>query len=290
MEKNEIFKKFPGEPLKGDKRFEKLYHYTSFDTFVKIWCTKKLKFGITADVNDILEATKRIKGDINQIPLMFAFEDVKNSYKQISFTMDYYSLIKGCMSPIMWGIYGDKRKGVCIEFDYSKLNIPETCLKDIVVYSKEYDYSITLASQLESIKDIRGFVKDKAKEIFFTKHKSWKNEKEFRIMSDNLDFLDITNAITAVYLTSFRSVECICTEKLVNKECEVKYVYFQNVGTKNESILRISDTKKTREFEEENKKSPKNDLNKLQSQAYDHYLSLKHDENASLLKKEYKTT
>ena len=288
MEKNEIFKKFPGEPLTGDKRFEKLYHYTSFNTFVKIWCTKKLKFGITADVNDILEATNGIKADPHQIPLMFAFEDVKNAYRQISFTMDYDSFIKGCMSPVMWGIYSDKRKGVCIEFDYSKLNFPETCLKDIVVYSKEYYYSITLASELESIKDIRGFVKDKAKEIFFTKHKSWKNEKEFRIMSDNLEFLDITNAISAVYLTSYNSVECICTENLVNNECEVKYVHYQNVGTKNESIPIISDTKIARESDEKRMNSDNDLLVGWQREAYEHYLSLKHDENASLLKKEYK--
>lgn len=286
MEKNEIFKKFPGEPLTGDQRFEKLYHYTSFDTFVKIWCTKKLKFGTTAEVNDILEATNGIKADFKQIPLMYAYEDVKNAYKQISFTMDYDSFIKGCMSPVMWGIYGDKRKGVCIEFDYSKLNFHESCIMEIVEYSEKYPSSVTIPSNLESIKDIRGFVNDKAKEIFFTKHINWKNENEYRVMSDNIEYLDITNAINAVYLTSYKSVECICTENLVNNECEVKYVDFQNIS----SLPVLNETKNARESEEKNKSSKTNALNGLQSQAYEHYLSLKHDENASLLLYNIKTT
>jgi hypothetical protein len=46
---------FPGRKLKGEEKYRKLYHYTSFNTFVKIWCTKKLKFGTLTDVNDILE-------------------------------------------------------------------------------------------------------------------------------------------------------------------------------------------------------------------------------------------
>lgn len=98
-------------------------------------------------------------------------------------------------------------------------------------------------------------------------------------MSENLEFLDITNAITAVYLTSFRSVECICTENLVNNECEVKYVNFQNMGKLNV----ISDTKNARESDEKRMNSDNDLLVGWQREAYEHYLSLKHDENASLL-------
>jgi hypothetical protein len=106
---------FPGRKLKGEEKYRKLYHYTSFNTFVKIWCTKKLKFGTLTDVNDILEMNFEILTESpQQIPLIFAYNEIRTSYKQISFTMDYDSYIKGCMSPLMWGIYGDKRKGVCI--------------------------------------------------------------------------------------------------------------------------------------------------------------------------------
>ena len=37
--------KINGEKLTGKNRFKKLYHYTSFDSFVRIWCTQSLKFG-----------------------------------------------------------------------------------------------------------------------------------------------------------------------------------------------------------------------------------------------------
>jgi hypothetical protein len=281
---------YPGKPLTVNQRFEKLYHYTSFNTFVKIWCTKKLKFGITNDVNDILEATKSIQVEVFQLPLMFAYEDIKNSYKQISFTMDYDTYIKGCMSPLMWGIYGDKRKGVCIEFDFSKLNFPENCLMDVVDYLPNYYSRVSLPSHLKSINDIENFVKQNAKEIFFTKHDSWKNENEFRLLSNNLDFLDINNAITAIYLTSHNSTECICVENLVQNECMVKYLNFQNIGNGKESIPTILDTKSGRELLEKSINLPTNCLPSFQKQAYDHFISLKQDENASLLKFDFNTS
>ena len=36
---------FPGKKLKGKEKYQHLYHYTSFDTFVRIWCTQQLKLG-----------------------------------------------------------------------------------------------------------------------------------------------------------------------------------------------------------------------------------------------------
>ena len=36
---------FPGKKLKGKEKYQHLYHYTSFDTFVRIWCTQQLKSG-----------------------------------------------------------------------------------------------------------------------------------------------------------------------------------------------------------------------------------------------------
>ena len=44
---------FPGKRLKGAKRYEKLYHYTSFESFVKIWLNKTLRFSPVTGVNDI---------------------------------------------------------------------------------------------------------------------------------------------------------------------------------------------------------------------------------------------
>ena len=113
---------FPGKPLKGKERYKKLYHYTSFDSFVKIWLNKNLRFSSSENVNDILEAKKEYSAPaIAQMPLMIALQEAKASYKQISLTMDFDSYLWGCMSSMMWGYYADKRKGVCIELDYDKL-------------------------------------------------------------------------------------------------------------------------------------------------------------------------
>ncbi len=40
--------------------------------------------------------------------------------------MDFDTSIKGYASPLIWGVYGDKNKGVCIELDYEKLNLPSS--------------------------------------------------------------------------------------------------------------------------------------------------------------------
>lgn len=278
---------FPGEKLKGEEKYRKLYHYTSFNTFVKIWDTKKLKFGTLTEVNDIFEMNGRIKVNPQQIPLIFAYRDIRNSYKQMSFTMDYDSYIKGCMSPLMWGIYGDKRKGVCIEFDYKKLNIPNDWFKDIVNYCPAVNSSIFIPSHIRTIKNIKEFIKKKSKEMFFTKQESWQGENEFRLISDKNDYLDISSAISTVYLTSYDSIVCLRVEELVKDECEVKFIdYIQNLNKK-KSIPIVRNCRKIRKIYEKAKKSPLNVNNVFSKQALEFYNSKKEDENASLILTKY---
>jgi len=279
---------FPGKKLKEEEQYRKLYHYTSFNTFVKIWCTKKLKFGTLTEVNDILEMNEGIQTESpQQTPLIFAYKDIRTSYKQISFTMDYDSYIKGCMSPLMWGIYGDKRKGVCIEFDYKKLNIPDDCLKDIVKYCPAVKSSVTLPSHLKTIKDIKDFVEINADEMFFTKQESWQGENEYRLISDKNDYLDISSAISAVYLTSCDSIECLCVEDLIKDKCEIKFIDYIKNQSGDESIPIARDCRETRESYEKAKISPSNALNAISKQALEFYNSKKEDENTSLILKEY---
>ena len=59
-----------GEKLTGKNRYKKLYHYTSFDSFVRIWCTKSLKFGEVMGVNDIQEKDRPVTiTNMQQLPL-----------------------------------------------------------------------------------------------------------------------------------------------------------------------------------------------------------------------------
>lgn len=83
---------FPGHKLRGKERYAKLYHYTSFESFVKIWLSKTLKFSSVKNVNDVLESFRRTQAaTFPQMPLMQAFIDIRPQFKQISLTMDYDS-------------------------------------------------------------------------------------------------------------------------------------------------------------------------------------------------------
>lgn len=278
---------FPGEKLKGAERYRRLYHFTSFDTFVKIWLTKKLRFSPTKNVNDILEVRTSVSlHNHQQQPLIYAYLDCKAKFKQISLTMDYDSYMYGCMAPMMWGYYADKRKGVCIQLDYEKLALSKPLLYGPVRYVKYLPHTVYLDRNIKSIRDINRFIHRNKKTLFFTKDKSWAGENEFRILSDTRDFLDIADAISCVYLTEYDSTECLLVEKLVDNAVPVKCIRY--TGRKgNLAIPVLVDTKRIRSQFEEAKSNPQNALNQMAEQAKEHYLTLKHDEKASLIKEFY---
>lgn len=108
---------------------EKLYHYTSLDSALKILLTESLLFSKLERMNDINESHRS---------LFFSFdsneEDLKKqieSCSQISLTQDSQRL--GFNIPAMWGHYASKGYGVCLAFDKSKI---ETILGTM----KEIDY------------------------------------------------------------------------------------------------------------------------------------------------------
>lgn len=221
--------KFPGHKLSLKEKKQKLYHYTSFETFVKIWLTKQLRFSAPEGVNDMMELSESIHPSSENVWMIFAYKDLRSKYKQISLSMNYDSYIQGCMSAMMWGHYGDKRRGVCIEFDYAKMPLnPKDMFHAPVKYKNVLHKDIYLSNDLKTITDIENYIITHRQEIFFTKQIDWKGENEYRIISKKLDYLDISNAITAVYLTSSESTECILVEKLVNRTIPVKQVFYTN--------------------------------------------------------------
>jgi hypothetical protein len=135
----------------------------------------------------------------------------------------------------MWGLYADKAQGVCIEFDYKKLmkHIKPTMLHDAVRYVDSLPEPPYITQKVAN--DFDSFFKEKQEELFFTKHKSWANENEYRIVSKE-DFLEIRDAITSIYITKCKSTECKCIEELLKDENDIYFrcVYqdsMQGVGT-----------------------------------------------------------
>ena len=260
---------------------EKLYHYTSFDTFLRIWVSKRLKFASVKNVNDIEEGrcdfTLPCCGE-TFIPLCLAFEDVRASYKQISLTMDYDNT-KGCMSPIMWAHYGDKRKGVCIELDYKRMNIPSNCFAEKVVYKESINKYREFPIGVETISGIRNYIIDNRKDIFFTKLKCWEAENEYRIISDSDDYLYINNAITGIYLTSCESDECKMIESMVkSNDIKVRYIHSRS----RKGVFELCDND-TSTYRQHYKIERNRDIYKATREFYE---ARKNNENASLIWKE----
>lgn len=272
-----IHGEFPGRKLEGVDRYKRLYHFTSFDTFVKIWLSKSLRFSSAKNVNDIQEAQNSVTiRNFYQTPLLHAFLEEMGKYKQISLSMDYDSYIWGCMSTMMWGHYGDKGNGVCLQFDYDKLNIPESCQHKPISYVDVRSKDVILDSELKTRRDIISFIEQNHVALFFTKTRSWENENEYRIISRELDSLDISEALSAVYLTRFDSDECIFVERLVDGSIPVKSLrFFSNKD--NMAIPVLVDTCKIRKQFQKASKSPENTLNSMRSRSLDFYEQHKND-------------
>lgn len=228
---------YPGRELNLDVRKQRLYHYTSFNSFERIWFTQTLKFGVVTDMNDIFEHNFSAQcHTLEETKLLDKYLKEKKRYKQISLTMDYDSYTQGCMSQMMWGVYGDKGSGVCIEFDYTKLmkNIKRGMLHDAIYYTPQLLEPPVITEK--AAKDWDSFFKSKQKELLFMKHDCWSKENEYRIVSKEDDYLKIDGAITAIYITKPKSTECECIEKLLhdNNDVYFKCVYqdsIPNVGT-----------------------------------------------------------
>ena len=232
---------FPGKKLKGAKRYEKLYHYTSFESFVRIWLNKALRFSPVTGVNDIQEKTIEASvNNLNQVEIAERLIEMRKTYKQVSFTMDYDTYLKGCMSPMMWGLYGGKTRGVCIELDYNKIQFPHGCLKGIVNYKSILRKYHCISPDVKTKDDLEKFIKTNQKEFFFTKQKCWAGENEYRVLSNKCDFLNIENAISAVYLAYENSSELKMVYKLVGNAVPVK-LFTHDFALDNSAIPMLKD-------------------------------------------------
>jgi len=207
----------------------KLYHYTSIDSFKKIWESKSLKFCVSKTTNDSFERNKSLRltknsflslKDGGAIESFFnsVFREI-DSYKQISLTKNYKTL-KGYASPMMWGQYARSKTryntwkdGVCIELESSRIERPtDSFFEGEVTYEE-----IVPMPLLEGIDPLQSdaaarYVTLNQTLLFFTKHKHWEHENEYRIVCKGVEFLDISKAITGIY-----ALEDSKTLKQVNK-------------------------------------------------------------------------
>ena len=200
------------------KQTEKLYHFTSFDTALKIIESNRLRFGRLDNMNDLHENDKLMFADANgqgidEFPsdVLDTLYDEIYKYRQISLTADSVAGDKdGFDLHQMWGLYADKGEGVCLVFDkdeleknYEMVNIH----KGRVKYNKTQELESFVVSLSLHPETIPAEVKSQISKIFFHKRKEWEHEQEYRLMkrcpnSVREEYLYLGHALKYVILTS----------------------------------------------------------------------------------------
>ena len=222
----------------------KLYHYTTFTNFCSIWMQQKLKFSEWTNCNDVYERDKvynltqksneyngkRFSVEVFRQFKQNVFKEVE-LYKQVSFCLDYKDM-KGYASPMMWGHYarGHQRSGVCVEFDSLKIKSGSPNAK---IYKGKVSYKKKLtATHLGGVDEeeadaAQTFVVKNRKQLFFQKHPHWKSENEYRYLSKNCDYLDVSNAITSIYVLNGDEVTLESVKRII---IDTRKVSFLQVG------------------------------------------------------------
>ena len=197
------------------EKTEKLYHFTSFDTALKIIESNRLRYGRLNNMNDIHENDKIVLVDANNHPTDKFPSDVLDElydeiykYRQISLTADDKEGDKdGFDLHQMWGLYADKGEGVCLVFDKKELEkgFGSAVLHNRVSYDKAVDsYFISLSNTTDKVSvEIR----EHANEIFFHKRREWEHEQEYRLLrrcplATREEYLFLGHALRFVILSS----------------------------------------------------------------------------------------
>lgn len=221
------------------EKTEKLYHFTSFDTALKIIESNRLKFGRLNNMNDIHENDKLMFADANgqeidvfPSDVLDALYDEIYKYRQISFTADGAKGDKdGFDLHQMWGLYADKGEGACLVFDKNELK--KGFSKGMIYERVSYDETVEsyYVSFSNNPSEIAQEVKEHASSIFFHKRKEWEHEQESRLLkrcsiSMREEYMCFGHALRFVILSS----------KLRNID---EFLYFKKIKEIKEKVEKV---------------------------------------------------
>ena len=213
---------------------QKLYHFTRFDTAMKVIESNCLKFGNLSNMNDLHENDKISFVDthgqrIEDFPseVIDALLDEIYKYRQISLTADDDTDDKdGFDLHQMWGQYADKGEGVCLVFDKNELlkNPDMPVIKHgRVIYEGSKKLESFVISDSQSPGKVVDETRRRLHEIFFYKREEWEHEQEYRLLKrcplgTREEYLWLGHALKFVILSSkLKSVDVVRFAKNIKK-------------------------------------------------------------------------
>lgn len=163
-----------------------VFHFTKFESALRIIATQSLKFGRFENMNDIAEVKRDVYG---MIPADKINKELSN-YQSISLTLDNPSH-RGFKIDPLWGHYAQGGNGVCLVFDIKQLSkrvfeqFGEKAIIDNIYYS--YNHSNAIFTEGDSQEAVEKYLANNIKDIFFTKSLDWEYEQELRILIKGYD-------------------------------------------------------------------------------------------------------
>lgn len=179
-----------------------LYHYTTFESFLKIIETGQLKMCSLSGMNDPYEFVQRtpsvyLRGNPTDAECFDAVRKNKlahteraNCVRLASLSVDNQDCCiqhKGWFLLNMWASYADDHRGVCLVFDYEKLTneFTDFCQKNGVRCNKG---RIMYKSELDGVEDMFGtpcssFTDESHIDHLFVKPDCFEKEQEYRLLA-----------------------------------------------------------------------------------------------------------
>lgn len=211
------------------KQTEKLYHFTKFDTALRIIESNRLRFSKLDNMNDIHENDKIVFLDannqrINEFPsdVLDALHDEIYKYRQISLTAEGQPGDElGFNLHQMWGLYADRGEGVCLVFDKKELSkwLNAKMKKERVSYDDKIESFFISFSDDHLM--VPNEIMNHTKDIFYHKRKEWEHEQEFRLLKR------CPVATKEEYLWYGKALKFVILSSTLRNKDEVRY--FKNI-------------------------------------------------------------
>lgn len=242
-----------------------LYHYTTLDNFFSIWESKTLWFSYSKNTNDYFEREKAFVYDQGKFaekePVWgyLSFETIRklvskelDRYRQISFCLDYSKKLPGYASPMMWGQYARSKKkkgkwqdGVCIELDYNELKRPDfTFFEHKIRYTEKIKAPYLHKVNFTRKNAAERFVTRFKNLLFFTKHKHWEHEREYRFVSKYEGEIGIANAIKGIYILGLNDTVIKKVEKVVKDDSLINFLIITGIDERHLESINLREYRK----------------------------------------------